>query len=276
MSANKKTAGSTKELEFGRGPGIAAFKPVIPLPGEKQLFKDLEKYRQMALDLGAYEAMIFPVEEFPQDIRVWWRCQLPRCTASGANSYCPPAWKTPWKDAKRIKKGFKYAIVIKVARPPEFWTGNKLWTRESNAALAKWLPPERREKAKKELADYVAWQKEYKKTPSTQRVHGTAAAGPKIVQQARKDGHQFAVTFGVGACQYHRCAEYGAVCVGLETGLCRHPNKVSPEGSAALYQDFAALMAKMGWQTRVAGVGIFPEDCPDDVEYFQCGTIFIE
>ncbi|MFC1907638.1 DUF2284 domain-containing protein, partial [Chloroflexota bacterium] len=255
---------------------ISVYEPIHPLPEEKELFEDLEIYRQMILDMGAEEALIIRAADFPQDIRVWWKCQIPRCTASGANPYCPPAWQTPWEHAKQMKNSYKYCLVFKVTRPPEFWTGTTLWTRESNAALSKYLTPEEREKAQKKLQDYVAWQKEYKKTPFKDRVHGTASIGPVIVRQARKDGHQFAVTFGVGACQYHRCAEYGAKCVALSTGYCRFPLKVSPEGSAALYQDFSALSGKLGWPSWVAGHSIQPEDVSDEVQYYQAGSILIE
>ena len=69
---------------------ITRYKPLTCLPREEKLFIDLEKYCQMALDLGADEALIFPAGEIPMDLRVWWKCQFPKCYGSGTNPHCPP------------------------------------------------------------------------------------------------------------------------------------------------------------------------------------------
>ncbi len=274
MRDKVKSSSTSVKHRSDMATSITAFKPLYPTPSEEELFKDLEKYRQIAFKLGAFDAIIFPASEFPQDIRIWWKCQLPRCPVSGTNPYCPPVWRTPWQDAKRIKDSYKYVIIFRVNREPDRYTGPRVLTMEFNAVAAKYLPKEEREKAITELNDYLAYLEEYRKRPKEERSIGTATIGPRIVEQARKDGHQFAVTFGVGSCIFSRCIKHGATCVAMRTGLCRYPTKVSPEGSAALYQDFTALSEKMGWHSEVAGYCIRPEDAKES-EYFQCGTVFI-
>jgi predicted metal-binding protein len=53
-----------------------------------RLPKDLEKYCHKALELGATQAKIIPVQEIVVDDRVPLKCQIPRCFGYGAGAHC--------------------------------------------------------------------------------------------------------------------------------------------------------------------------------------------
>src|SRR5512143_959825 len=57
---------------------------------EARLPQDLERYRQLALDLGADRAAIVKAEDIPVDERVVLKCRIPRCFGYGAGAHCPP------------------------------------------------------------------------------------------------------------------------------------------------------------------------------------------
>ena len=57
---------------------------------EARLPQDLERYRRMALDLGADRAAIVKAEDIPVDERVVLKCRIPRCFGYGAGAHCPP------------------------------------------------------------------------------------------------------------------------------------------------------------------------------------------
>lgn len=57
--------------------------------GEK-LTNDIEKYLNLALELGATDARKIGVDEIILDERVRARCYSPRCPDYGTNLNCPP------------------------------------------------------------------------------------------------------------------------------------------------------------------------------------------
>ena len=63
--------------------------------GADQLEQDLERYRQLALELGASQAKILDVEDIVVDDRVSLKCQIPRCFGYGACAHCPPHTMKP-------------------------------------------------------------------------------------------------------------------------------------------------------------------------------------
>jgi predicted metal-binding protein len=83
---------------------------------EEPLFRDLERYRQKAVELGAADARIIRSSDVVVEPRVLAKCLFPKCPVSGTNINCPP--RTP--DAGWVKKvvgGFQYAIFFKVDGP---------------------------------------------------------------------------------------------------------------------------------------------------------------
>jgi len=112
-------------------------------------------------------------------------------------------------------------------------------------------------------------------TPAGVRSVGSASITAALQKQVRQDGHYFAMRFGAGSCVAARCSKYSGQCIGLKTGQCRFPGKVTSEGSAALYTDFYTLAAKMGFQLWIGAHSVFPEDCGDTPAY-TIGFILIE
>ncbi|UCG64388.1 MAG: hypothetical protein JSW12_17415, partial [Deltaproteobacteria bacterium] len=59
------------------------------------LRKDLEIFRQKALDLGASMAEIIPANWVEIDERVRLKCSIPLCPYYGKNIHCPPHGPDP-------------------------------------------------------------------------------------------------------------------------------------------------------------------------------------
>jgi predicted metal-binding protein len=57
---------------------------------EGRLQQDLERYRELALQLGATQAKIVRTADIPVDERVTLKCQIPRCFGYGVSAHCPP------------------------------------------------------------------------------------------------------------------------------------------------------------------------------------------
>ena len=57
---------------------------------DEQLHKDLEKYRQRAIELGATDAKIITTDMVVIDERVLAKCRYPKCRYYGTNANCPP------------------------------------------------------------------------------------------------------------------------------------------------------------------------------------------
>ena len=51
---------------------------------------DLECYRELALQLGASEAVCIPARDVIIDERVRLKCVIPRCIRAGETPNCPP------------------------------------------------------------------------------------------------------------------------------------------------------------------------------------------
>ena len=60
------------------------------IPDESKLLKDLERYKEKAIELGAVNARTIKTEEIPVDERVTLKCQIPRCFGYGNSAHCPP------------------------------------------------------------------------------------------------------------------------------------------------------------------------------------------
>jgi predicted metal-binding protein len=62
---------------------------------ESKLLKNLERYKEKALELGAANAKIIKTEEIPVDERVLLKCQIPSCFGYGTSAHCPPNTMRP-------------------------------------------------------------------------------------------------------------------------------------------------------------------------------------
>ena len=82
---------------------------------------DLERYQQLALDLGATDSKIITTDMVIVDERVRAKCMNPKCPFYGTNGNCPP--HAPDLDTVRRTVGnYKYGILIYTQLKPEAFT----------------------------------------------------------------------------------------------------------------------------------------------------------
>ena len=181
---------------------------------EQILQADLERCRQLALDLGASAAAILPASDVVIDERVRLKCTVPRCIRAGETPNCPPY--APALDlVRKAVNRFHYAILFKCNVEP--------------------------------IEDYVPGQGTTKE--EKRRVLSFHEQSGKIVyeleRQAYKDGYHLAMGFGGGSCKDYLCK--GLICQYLDSGRCRFPNRARP-AMEAVGIDVFDLVNKAGWQ----------------------------
>ena len=201
-----------------------AQKIIAKIPQE-QLQKDLEKYRQRALEMGATDAKVIGTDDIVIDERVLAKCTYPKCPGYGTNANCPP-YAMDIDQIRKVVNNFKYAIFVKLEVPPEEIAGKK--------AIEKDLTQPYRRK----LAEIVA----------------------KIEAEAFYDGHHLALAFGNGSCKMLFCPN--TECVALVPGQgCPHRLKArSPMEGVGM--DAYTMATKVGWDIYPIGVATLPSEVP--------------
>jgi predicted metal-binding protein len=94
-----------------------AQKIIAKIPQE-QLQKDLAKYRQRALEMGATDAKVIGTDDIVIDERVLAKCTYPKCPGYGTNANCPP-YAMDIDQIRKVVNNFKYAIFVKLEVPPK-------------------------------------------------------------------------------------------------------------------------------------------------------------
>jgi len=181
---------------------------------EETLRADLERYRELALELGASEAVIIPASYITIDERVRLKCVVPRCLRAGETPNCPPY--APDLDlVRRALSRFSWAILLKCDVEP----------------LEDYVPGRGTTKA------------EQRRTLSFHKKSAEAIC--ELERQAYKDGHHLAMGFGGGSCKDYLCQ--GLICQFLDSGRCRFPHRARP-AMEAVGMDVVALLNKVGWE----------------------------
>ena len=181
---------------------------------EETLRADLERYRELALELGASEAVIIPASYVTIDERVRLKCVVPRCLRAGETPNCPPY--APDLDlVRRALSRFSWAILLKCDVEP----------------LEDYVPGRGTTKA------------EQRRTLSFHKKSAEAIC--ELERQAYKDGHHLAMGFGGGSCKDYLCQ--GLICQFLDSGRCRFPHRARP-AMEAVGMDVVALLNKVGWE----------------------------
>ena len=80
---------------------------------QEQLLADLEKYRLMALRLGATDARVIRPEDVFVDERVRGKCRYPTCPSYNTNMNCPPHTMA-LDEFRALLSKYSYAIFFKV------------------------------------------------------------------------------------------------------------------------------------------------------------------
>lgn len=232
---------------------------------EKKLLADIQKYRQMAIDLGVEDVRIVTPADIVQNVRPRFTCIFGHCPGLGTSYFCPPNWEIPWEYQKDILTSYRYILIYRVSYPRE---GLGWRTGPASGAELEGMIYLYERNWPDEAIEY--WRGELKnRTPPVPppRAEGISIA---IEKEARKDGHQFAFTGFRGACSLQLCNKLGRSCSFLTGGQCRFPGKVRPDGAGAMNIDYMRTNAKQGWLTWNGGWSVLPEDFPERVEPYIC------
>ena len=188
----------------------AMAEPVEP----ETLQADLERYRALALESGASQALVLPASQVEVDERVRLKCLVPRCLRAGETPNCPP--NAPDLDlVRRALARFSWAILFKCDVGP----------------LEDYAP--QRGQTAQEKRRVLSFHR-----PSSDVVYA-------LEGQAYKDGYHLAMGFGGGSCKDYLCQ--GNLCQFLDSGRCRFPHRSRP-AMEAMGINVLDLVQKVGWQ----------------------------
>ena len=192
---------------------------VLPTPlgkatEDEVLEANLARYRDLALESGASDAVIIPASDVVVDERVRLKCLVPRCLRAGETPNCPP--HTPDLDLIReALSRFSWAVLFKCQVEP--------------------------------LLDYAPGGG--KTREEKRRVLSFHRQGSDVIcaleRRAYKDGYHLALGFGGGSCKDYLCQ--GMLCQFLDSGRCRFPHRARP-AMEAMGIDVIDLINKVGWQ----------------------------
>jgi predicted metal-binding protein len=181
---------------------------------EETLRADLERYRELALESGASEAVVIPAGDVTVDERVRLKCVIPRCLRAGETPNCPPY--APDLDlVRRALDRFSWAILFKCDVEP----------------IEEYVPKRGATKA------------EQRRTLSFHQKSGEVVY--TLERRAYKDGYHLAMGFGGGSCKDYLCQ--GMLCQFLDSGRCLFPHRARP-AMEAMGIDVVALINKVGWE----------------------------
>ena len=192
---------------------------------EEQLQKDLEKYRQQAIEMGATDALVITADTVVIDERVVAKCAYPRCSGYGTNANCPPYAMTP-DQVRKVIKNYRYGILAKIEVPRYEIAGTEAI--EKNLLM-----------------------------PHIRKINEIIS---KIEAQAFYDGHYLALAFGSGTCKSIFCPDVD--CRALVTGQsCPHRLKARSSMEAVGIDCFSTA-SRVGWDVFPIGNETSPEDIP--------------
>ena len=191
---------------------------------EMTLEKDLEKYREKAIELGATNARIISTEEIPVDDRVTLKCQVPRCFGYGVCAHCPPNVLKP-ADLRSHLEDYKWAIFFTIDFPSEVIVRDKATIKERIAA----------------------YQNVYKVVN-------------EIESTAFYDGYYLSFGFAAGSCRHVYCS-LEENCLAMEGKRCRFSLRARPS-MEAVGIDVYKMVAQSGWDIYPIGSNAEAKDIP--------------
>ena len=202
---------------------------------EEVVRKDLERYREKAIEVGASDAKTISADWVRIDERVVMKCFVPRCHLYGESANCPPYTPSPEKMRKVISK-YSYAVLMK------------------NDVLPKG-----------DFIDDEKWHKAHRRYQG--KTHSIVS---HIEALAFNDGYYFALGFAAGGCKTALCG--GLTCQVLDSGRCKFPLKARPS-MEAVGIDVYNLVCQVGWDIYpIAHPDVDPESIPCAI---SVGIVFI-
>ena len=192
---------------------------------EEILHQDLERYRQMALSLGATDSKIITTDKILIDERVRAKCEYPKCLFYGTSANCPP-YTMDLDLARKIVNKFKYAVFSRLEVPST------------------------------EVAGYEARDKKWDRPSQIENRKIVS----KIESQAFFDGYYLAMGFVDGPCKKAFCPD--KECTALIPGQsCSHPLKSRP-AMEGVGMDVFAMATEVGWEVYPIAASLSPDLVP--------------
>jgi len=195
--------------------------------GEGQLKKDVEQYKDKALELGATKAKIVKTVKIPVEERVTLKCQIPRCFGYGVSANCPPNTLKPAELRIQLKQ-YKWAIFFVKEVPSEIIVRDKATIKERIAAY-------------RDVYKIVT----------------------DIESMAFYDGHYLAFGLGAGSCRHTFCS-LEKDCQALKGEKCRFALRSRPS-MEAVGIDVYKMIVSAGWEIYPIGSNTKPCDIPKGV-----------
>jgi predicted metal-binding protein len=197
---------------------------------ESQIKEDLEKYRRMAIELGADDAKVIDVHEVILpfvDERVRFKCTLfPKCGMYNRNLVCPPR-APPVSEVREMIKKYRYGILMTlIAKPKSDFVGRRAPIEQKPFALTR------------KIAEITA----------------------KVESAAWYDGYVVAGGLVAGPCSQYLCEERPCTAI-MPGGECRYPLRVRP-AMEGLGINVFAVATKVGWDTYPVGLCADPDATP--------------
>jgi predicted metal-binding protein len=192
--------------------------------------KNFDLLKNAALELGAIDAKIVPVDRVFVEDRVTLKCR--GCVGYGKKLTCPPHVPKP-EEFRRILGEYSQALLVKFKSPAE--TDDDVVRSIYKYWLDPAAPKDKKEQASKFWEDYFNYSK---------NIH---MAMLELEKKAFNEGYTFAVAFVNGSCRLcEKC--------NLEKGICLHPNIARiPEHAVGVNMKKTAEAAGMALKFPIKG-----------------------
>jgi len=196
-------------------------------PDEDVLKKNLQRYVELAKQMGATDAKYIPASEVVIDPRTPLKCMYPKCHQSGISAFCPPSpFVMDPEQTKKIRDLYRWAVVAMIQTP------SKDFVCSLPVGQRKGRPP-----------DY---------TPAGSRDSATQIYKIlcEVEAMAFYDGYYYSMGFGSGPCKSALCQ--GQPCTLQEGQQCRFPLRARPAAEAVGIDSYATAR-KLGWDIYPIG-----------------------
>ncbi len=195
----------------------------LSIPDET-LKKDLENFRQKALDLGASMAEIIPADWVEIDERVRLKCSIPLCPYYDKCIFCPPHTPLPKLMRTALAK-YEWAILFAQDVKP--------------------------------VADFADRSKG--RRPGVRWAKKTLEIACLLETLAFSHGYHLTTAFAQASCVKALCGQER--CLVLEGNKCPYPLKARPS-MEAVGMDVFRLVTKAGWDIYPIYRSVDPEKVP--------------
>jgi len=207
-----------------------------PLRDEDTCRADLEKYRLLAIELGASDAKIIQSDQVIVENRVKGKCIVPRCPFYGLSANCPPHSPSS-EEMRAVLKEYKNGVFVRLIVPSDQMAGNRAFEEDRMRSF------------RKKIQDIVS----------------------ELESAAFYDGYPLAMGFAAGTCKRSFCPDIE--CSALTSGKgCRYPLRARPS-MESVGMNVYTMAARVGWDVYPVGKTVSPDDFPHG-NYFGLTLIY--